>query len=142
MAYEQRDVPHLKKLDPFKLEYIGERTWIIYYDATADKMIVLTGSSTDYDIENVPFAFRIEYIMICADDATAKDIDIYPIPLVASQLAYPARIHSASGDILTDQIIELGREYKFPKGTTIRFKLNGTLNKKIFVLVNLQRLGP
>ena len=133
-------LPEVYDVEPFKLVYIGEKTYVLFYTHTADFQISLTGSSTNYDAE-IPFSFRIEYIILCADDATAKDIDIYPIPMVESQITYPARILSKSGDIETDRILELGRQYKFPTGTTLRFKLNGTSTKKIFVYACLQRLG-
>ena len=120
--------------------YIGEKTYIAFYSATVDNQISLTGSSTNYDFQ-IPFAFRIEYIILCADDATSKDIDIYPIPMIKSQIAYPARIFNASGDIETDKFIECGRQYKFPAHTVLRFKLNGTALKKIFVFACLQGLG-
>ena len=124
----------------FRLVYIGEKTYILFYKATADYQISLTGASVNYDAE-IPFGFRIEYIIICADDATAKDIDIYVTPMLASQLTYPPRVFSSAGDVLTDQIVELGRPYKYPIASVIRFTLNGTATKKIFVLACLQRLG-
>ena len=124
----------------FRLVYIGEKTYILFYKATADYQISLTGSSENHDAQ-IPFPFRIEYIIICADDATAKDIDIYVMPMVASQLAYPPRIFSASTDTVTDRLLEYGREYKAPLHSVIRFTLNGTATKKIFVLACLQRLG-
>lgn len=123
----------------FRLVYIGEKTWVLFYKATADYQISLTGSSTNYDAQ-IPFPFRIEYIIICADDATAKDIDIYIMPMLATQLSYPPRILSKSSDTVTDRLVEYGRPYKFPH-SVIRFTLNGTATKKIFLLVGLQRLG-
>lgn len=124
----------------FRLVFIGEKTWILFYKATADYQVSLTGSSENHDAE-IPFPFRIEYIIICADDATAKDIDIYVMPMVASQLAYPPRLFNASSDTVTDRLVEYGRQYKFPKGSVIRFTFNGTATKKIFPLACLQRLG-
>ena len=124
----------------FRLVYIGEKTYVLFYKATADYQISLTGSSENHDAE-IPFPFRIEYIIICADDATAKDIDIYPIPMIESQITYPARIFSSATDTDTDIFIEAGRPYKFPTATVLRFTLNGTAGKKIFVFACLQRLG-
>lgn len=124
----------------FRLVHIGEKTWVLFYKATADYQISLTGSSTNYDAQ-IPFNFRIEYIIICADDATSKDIDVYVMPIVASQLTYPPRILNKSSDTVTDRLVEYGRPYKFPTHGVIRFTLNGTATKKIFVLACLQRLG-
>ena len=124
----------------FRLVYIGEKTYVLFYKATADYQVSLTGASKNYDAQ-IPFPFRIEYIIYCADDATAKDIDIYPIPMIMSQITYPARVHSVAGDTNTDVYVELGRPYKYPAHTVLRFTLNGTAAKKIFLFACLQRLG-
>ncbi|NVM23118.1 MAG: hypothetical protein HWN68_15210 [Desulfobacterales bacterium] len=140
MAYETRDIPDHYEDGILAMDKIGERTYIIYYN-DPDQQIALTGSLTNYDFR-IPFAFRIEYIIICADDATAKDIDIYVFPYFAKALAYPPRLLSKSSDIEKDRIVKYGREYKFPCESVIRFALNGTATKKIFLLVGIQRLGP
>lgn len=120
--------------------YIGEKTYVVFYNATTDYQVSLTGSSETHDFQ-IPFAFRIELVIVCANDATAKDVKVETISHVMKHLTNPPYLYSVTTDTTLCKIIKCGREYKYPAHTLIRFTLNGTAGKKIFLYAVIQRLG-
>jgi hypothetical protein len=122
----------------FLYKYIGKGTYLIYYNKTADRHMLL-----DVDVTlQVPFNFRLESITLCFDDATSKNITIYHIPMKNGSLAYPPRIFRADSDTHTDIIRKYSENWKFQVGDGLRFYIDGTTNKKCFPIIQLTRLIP
>ena len=121
----------------FLFKYIGKGSYLIYYNKTADRHMLLDVDETIV----FPFKFRLERIVLCFDDATSKDVTVYHVPIKAS-VAYPPRLMKMPTNIDTDIIRVYGENYKFQDADALRIYIDGTTNKKCFRIIQITRLIP
>lgn len=122
----------------WQIEHVDGKRWkCTYLKEHSDGYLTLSGSDDTINLD-VPFPFRLVRIEVTFDDATAKNLDIYFIPR-GYKSPNPPRVYSGSAETTKDYILEFSVGYE-KESAIVRFKVNGTVSKKMFPVVYIQEM--